>query len=353
MTFFTDKWTIAEMNSNNIMLFRKSKEDILLERITSDINANSKEIIAKDVLEEYDIAIDLKNNIYILYQSREGHLILNIFGEKKKEKIQLTSERLPEVFDLNIMIKDEIIHIFYLIKALDAKEKYKIHHYYYNGSIWNDHIVGEIIVNKVLNPIKLTQNHNNILLLYYNNNKVIELKEFSIDKLEWSSKKVLIDTESDKLFLDICIIDDIIHLTYCEYSFGNLVIKYNKFHYDNGIYVKYSEETISNEGSPSHPNIIFFQNKLWITWVELNKIMSRYSEDRGESWEQTLYMWNESRGIDFVRYKYLTITPKDNVQLQYSFGSIYPEIRFMGFGPLDNVVEVPVKKKKLMSIPRI
>ncbi|WP_313758815.1 hypothetical protein [Tissierella sp.] len=353
MTFYTDKWTIAEMDSNNIMLFRKSKEDILLERITSDININSKEIIVKDALEEYDIAIDLKNNIYILYQNKEGHLILNILGEKKKEEIQLTLDGLPEVFDLNIIIKDEVIHIFYLIKALDVEEKYKIHHYYYKGNKWNDYMVGEITVNKVLNPIKLIQTDNNILLSYYSNNKVIELKEFSVDKLEWSSKSVLVDTENDKLFLDICIMDDIIHLIYCEYSFGNLVIKYNKFHYDNGKYIRYNEETISNEGSSSHPNIIFFQNKLWITWVELNKIMSRCSEDKGESWEQILYMWNESRDIDFVRYKYLTITPKDDVQLQYSFGSIYPEIRFMGFGPLDNVVEVPVKKKKLMSIPRI
>ncbi|WP_353096682.1 hypothetical protein [Tissierella praeacuta] len=353
MGFFTDKWTIAEIDSKNIILVRESKDNILLEKVIGDVSINSREIIAKNVLEEYDIAIDSKNNIYILYQNREGHLILDVLGEKKNEEIQLTTEGLSEVFDLNILIKDNIIHIFYLINVVDDREKYRIYHYYYKENKWNNHIVEEISTNGVLNPIKLTQADNNILLSYYIDSKKIGLKKFNIDKLEWDNKIILVDTENDKLFLDICKMDDIIHLTYCEYIDGNLVIKYNKLYYENGEYIKYSEESISNEGSPSHPNIIFFENKLWITWVELNKIMSRFSEDKGQSWNDNIYMWNDSRDVDFVRYKYLTMMPKDDIKLQYSFGSIYPDIRFMGFGPLDNITEVPVKKKRLMTMPRI
>lgn len=353
MAFFTDKWSIAEIDSKNIILVRKSKDNILLEKVIGDVSINSREIIAKNVLEEYDIAIDLKNNIYILYQNKEGHLILNILREQQKEEIQLTSEGVSEVFDLNIIINDKMIHIFYLISVADNNKKYRIYHYYYEGNKWDNYMVEEISTNEVLNPIRLIQEGNSILLLYYIDSKKIGLKKFDIDKLEWSNKITLVDTENDKLFLDMCKIDDVIHLTYCEYINGNLVIKYNKFHYENGEYIKYSEESISNEGSPSHPNIIFFENKLWITWVELNKIMSRFSEDKGQSWKDTIYMWNDSRDIDFVRYKYLTMIPKNSVQLQYSFGSIYPDIRFMGFGPLNNITEVPVKKKKLMTIPRI
>ena len=100
MTFFTDRWTIAEIGSNNTILVRKSKNNILLERVVGDTSINSREIIARDVLEEYDLGIDIMNNIYILYQSKEGHLVLNVLKEKKKEEIQLTSEPLPEVFEL-------------------------------------------------------------------------------------------------------------------------------------------------------------------------------------------------------------------------------------------------------------
>ena len=86
MTFFTDRWTIAEIGSNNTILVRKSKNNILLERVVGDTSINSREIIARDVLEEYDLGIDIMNNIYILYQSKEGHLVLNVLKEKKKEE---------------------------------------------------------------------------------------------------------------------------------------------------------------------------------------------------------------------------------------------------------------------------
>ncbi len=353
MTFFTDRWTIAEIGSNNTILVRKSKNNILLERVVGDTSINSREIIARDVLEEYDLGIDIMNNIYILYQSKEGHLVLNVLKEKKKEEIQLTSEPLSEVFELNIIVKDKIIHIFYLIRISDEEMRYRIYHYYYNENKWNNHITEEISVNKVLNPIRLIQTEKSILLLYYSNDKKIELKEFSMDKLVWSNNITLVDTENDKLFLDVLKMNNIIHMTYGEFISGSLVIKYNQFSYNDGEYEKNREQHISNEGSPSYPNIIFYENKLWITWVELNKIMSRSSEDKGMNWEPIVYMWKGSKDIDFVRYKYLTTISKDNVLLQHSFGSIYPEVTFMGFGPLDNVVEVPIKKKKSISIPRI
>lgn len=353
MAFFTDKWTIAEISSNNTILVRKSKKTIILERVVGDTSINSREVIARDILEEYDVAVDKKNNIYILYQNKEGHLILNVLKGNNKEEIQLTSEALSEVFELNMVVKDKIIHIFYFIRVSDVEMKYRLYHHHYDENKWNDSIVDEISVNRVLNPIKLIQTDSNILLLYYSSDKKIELREFSIDKLEWNSKVTPISTENDKMFLDAIKINDIIHISYGEFINGNLVIKYNSLHYNEEQCEILQEQYISNEGSPSHPNIILYENKLWVTWIELNKIMSRHSEDMGQNWEPIIYMWNQSRDIDFVRYKYLTKVSKENVLLEHSFGSIYPRVTFMGFGPIDNVTEVPVKKKESMSILRI
>ncbi len=350
MAFFTDQWTIAEISSKNTVLVRKSKNNILLERVVGETSINSREIIAKGVLEEYDLAIDLIGNIYILFQDMEGHLVLNILKDKKKEEINLTSDVLPKVHELNIIIKDKMIHLFYLIKISEEKMRYQIRHHYYNENKWSDSVIEEISVSEVLNPIRLIETENSILLLYCSNDEKIEVKEFNIYNLQWSDKVTLVDTENHKLFLDILKMNNIIHMAYGEFINGNLVIKYNQLLYNNGVYEKVVEEYISNEGSPAYPNIIFFENKLWITWVELNKIMSRCSYNKGINWETNIYVWNESRDIDFVRYKYLTRATKDNIHLQYSFGSIYPEVTFMGFGPLDNVVEIPIKKKKKMNL---
>ena len=44
--------------------------------------------------------------------------------------------------------------------------------------------------------------------------------------------------------------------------------------------------------------------------------------------------------------------PEEDRILDYSFGSVYPEIEFIGFGPLDNASEIPVKNKPI-KIPKV
>lgn len=354
MAFFTDKWTIAEMNSNNMILVRKSKNNILLEKVVSETSFDSREIIAKDILEEYDMGIDESNNIYILYQNTEGHLILNILKDKKKEEVKLTADPISEVFDLNIIVKNKVIHIFYIVGVQDKENKYRINHHYYDGTKWSTYGVDEISKENVLNPIKIVDLGEDILISYYSNDKEINLRSFRTEVLEWEEKFNIVSTENNKLFLDMVKDKDIIHLTYCEFLDGSLVIRYNKILYDKDKrqYIKDRSEYISNEGTPSYPNIIIYEDKLWITWVELNKVVSRYSEDQGNSWD-SIYEWNESREIDFVRYKYINANSRDDTILGYSFGSVYPEVRFIGFGPLEKAQEVPIKKKKHNIFPRI
>ena len=352
MTFITDKWAIAKLDINNIILVRKSKSDILMESIVGDTNISSKEVLAKDILEEYDLAIDSPNNIYIIYQNKEMHLILITIKDRKIEEVKLTSYPISEVFDLNIMVRNKTIHILYQIEIQEKEKNYKIEHHYYDGNKWTTYMVEEIIAKRVLNPLKLILTENKILVSYYSSDNSIELKEFNLNKLEWSKPTKLVTTLNDKLYLDMIKIDETIHLTYCEFIDGNLMIKYERLSYNDGEIKKDNEDSISNEGSPHNPTLIFYEDKLWITWVELDKIMSRYSEDSGENWEY-IYMWNNSKNIDFVRYKYLDILPEEGIILNHSFGRIYPEVAFMGFGPTDKAVEVPIKKKRLMNLPRI
>lgn len=353
MAFFNDKWTIVNIDLDNMLLFRKSTNDILLDKIAKSANVSSKESIIKNVLEEYDIAIGLKNELYIIYQSQEMHLILTILSDDKREDIRLTSEPIPEVIDLNIVVNDNRVHIIYIIKLQDEEGKYRIYHNYYDGKDWETYIVEDIIAKKVLNPMKLIQEENNIILAYYNHDKDIELKEFGLEMLKWSDTFKLADNPNEKLYIDMIKKDDIIHLGYCEFQNENLVIKYEKFRYSDKAYKRELEKVVSNEGSLSHPTIILYENNIWITWVELNKVMSRMSDDGGLNWSDSMYTWNSGTDIDFVRYKYLTVTLEKDRTLDYSFGSVYPEIKFMGFGMLDDATELPIKKKDYMNLPRM
>lgn len=352
MTFMTDKWTIAKLDLNNMILVRKSKNNILLEIFAGDKSDNSRKIVAKDILEEYDVGLDNPNNIFIIYQNKEMHLILITIKDNKIEEVKLTDYPISEIFDLNIVVKNKKIHILYQIRILEEEKDYRIEHHYYDGYKWATYVVEEIIAKRVLNPLSIISTEKKLMLSYYSSDNDIELKEFSLNKLEWSKETKLVTTANDKLYLDMITIDDIVHLTYCEFIDGNLVIEYERLSYTDGEIRKNSEESISNEGSPHNPTLIYYEDKLWITWVELDKTMSRYSVDNGQNWGP-IYMWNNSKSIDFVRYKYLDMLPEEGIVLNYSFGRIHPEVEFMGFGPTDKAIEIPIKKKKLMNIPRI
>ena len=352
MTFYNDKWIITNMDTEEILLLRNSNSSIILDRIRKDTNISSKESIASGILEEYDCAIGSRGEFYIIYQSKEMDLILTVIDGEDRKTIKLTSEAIPEVIDLNIIVQDNMIHIVYFIKIEDKESKYRIYHNCYDGRDWSVFIVEEIIADKVLNPMKLIKDEKGLILTYYNNDLEIELKEFKLEGLKWSSAFKLVKNPNEKLYLDMIKYKGNIHIVYCEFKEGNLVIKYEKFNYSNKGYESNIEKIISNEGSINNPTLIIYENNLWISWVELDKVMSRISEDYGKNWSESIYSWNRSKAIDFVRYKYLSMDYDESRILDYSFGSIYPEMEFIGFGPVNNASETPIKNKPI-KIPRI
>lgn len=348
MGFYNDNWIIANVNQDELLLLRKSPNDILLDRIKKDTNISTKESIVRDVLEEYDCAIGLKEKLYIIYQNKEMDLMLTVLDGEDKKEIKLTSDPIPEVIDLNIIVEANEIHILYLIKT-EEEFKYRIYHNYYDGEDWKVFIVEEIVAKKVLNPIKLIKDEEALILVYYKDDFEIEAKKFNFEILKWSLASNLVKNPNEKLYLDMIKFKDDLHLIYCEFQEGNLLIKYERFIDSINGYERQTKEIISNEGSINYPTIIIYEDELWISWVESDKVMSRVSDDYGLSWSESIYGWDKSRSIDFVRYKYLSMDSEDNRILDYSFGSVYPEVEFIGFGPLDNASEIPIKNKPIKS----
>ena len=133
------------------------------------------------------------------------------------------------------------------------------------------------------------------------------------------------------LYIDMLLIENKFHIVYCIYD-ENLVVKYERFSYDNEINHD-NEEIISNVGNAMYPTLIYYEDKLWIVWIENENVMSRYSIDQGITWSP-IYLWKDSKTKEIVRYKYISNTGNINNILDYSFGTIQPDIGFMGFAIL-------------------
>ncbi len=350
MTFYNDEFIIVVDSLNNIYMFQWKNQCLnlfIFNYITQEVE---KRVIAEGSLEEYDVSIDDLDNIYIVYQDTNYNLILIILTDNNLERIELTEKSVPLVKNLNILNYGEDFHIIYCVAVLNNTNTYGIYHHLYSDENWLTNKVDEIKVLELLNPFQIATKSNKVFISYYDykDKEEIYLKHFNCKERKWEETIQLTSGGKFKLYLDLLIINDKINLVYSEEDDGNFVVKYERFSIKKGHINKEIEDTMSNPENCSYPTIIYYDNKIWIVWLEYNNILSRFSENMGESWSP-IYLWNESKKEDIIKYKYMNIKDKDNRILNSSFGKMYPDISFIGFGPLDNVKEVPLKKNLIIE----
>lgn len=348
MIYLTDNLTLIEDSLNNLYLFNL-EDGKLFCYYFSKRKDTREEKVATNVLKDYVAAIDKEDNIYIFFQNKEHHLKILRINNGGIQEINLSGEPMPRIFNLNLKIVDGQPHIIYYVML--EEKKYRIVHHHYNGEDWLTNIIDDIRVDQVLNPSVLL-NYKKDLLLIYNNKREAEeiyLKVFSPREGEWGEAVKLTEDPVSKLYLDSLMINNKFHLVYCTYE-EKLLVKYYKFNYSRGKLRKEKELELSHRENIQWPILIYYENKLWVVWIQYENIISRYSEDLGNNWGPT-YLWQGVKDQDIVKYNF--ISHRKEKLLNYAFGTMDQDIRFVGFGPLHRAVKLDLKKKMEFYHPQL
>ena len=347
MAYYTDRMVLVRDSMENIELFRLSGKKIIRYHFDKKTISNTEVNITSEAYKEYDVYIDQEDTIYLIYQNKDLDLILLMLKEGRVEKVKLTEDPLPEIYYLNLIVVEGVPHVFYYILLSGEEKKYRIYHHYIEEDKWITNTVDDIRVRELLNPLAIHIDDVEILMAYYDyvDEEHIFLRKFNLDSKTWEERNQLTDNSSNKLYLDLIDHNNKLHLVYCQYEGGNLQVKYERYQYEKDLFRKECEEEISNLESPQDPTLIYFDGKLWITWIERDAVLSRFSEDGGDSWSP-IYLWKDSKRHNIVRYKYLSNPKDNNTLLNYSFGKFSTDLSFVGFGPLKNTEVIPLKKKE-------
>lgn len=353
MAYYTDRMVLVRDSMENIELFRLSGKKIIRYHFDKKTISNTEVNITSEAYKEYDVYIDQEDTIYLIYQNKDLDLILLMLKEGRVEKVKLTEDPLPEIYYLNLIVVEGVPHVFYYILLSGEEKKYRIYHHYIEEDKWITNTVDDIRVRELLNPLAIHIDDVEILMAYYDyvDEEHIFLRKFNLDSKTWEERNQLTDNSSNKLYLDLIDHNNKLHLVYCQYEGGNLQVKYERYQYEKDLFRKECEEEISNLESPQDPTLIYFDGKLWITWIERDAVLSRFSEDGGDSWSP-IYLWKDSKRHNIVRYKYLSNPKDNNTLLNYSFGKFSTDLSFVGFGPLKNTEVIPLKKKNLLKLPK-
>ena len=236
------------------------------------------------------------------------------------------------IYELNLIVREDDKNIFYMEASKEDKKIYYINHIIFNKGKIEKNVVDKIAAYNFINPLKVILEEDNIYIAYYFKNQIC-LKEYNLTNRTWSPSFTLTDNKN-KLYLDMAVIGNNLHLVYSLYKDDNFNIKHEKCYIKKDDIIKEKEEELSGVGNHTDPILIYHLNKLWVVWKSTNQFLSTVSEDNGDSFTGN-YTWRQSPSVDWVKYKYISDVREKGTRIDYSYGSYYPEIKFIGFGKSD------------------
>ncbi|MFA5524365.1 MAG: sialidase family protein [Tissierellales bacterium] len=336
-------------NKENIYSFYLYKNKIKMILYDKNTEKATKNTIINDCLDEYDSAISKDGRVYLVCQRIDGSIVLvSIEGYRKEEHI-LADEFDAKLRNINIKLIGEQIHIIYCIESNEAKNKFRVYHHSLINEKWETHVVSDITIGDFLNPISIIELGDMLVVGYsdkVDNIEQVFISTYDQDGDKWSDKIQLTTDNSMKMYLDMLGNNNKIDLCYSKLIEGNFVVTHEKYSILNGEATRVVEHGLSNPANCMYPTLIQSSETLWTIWIEYNGLISCFSEDGGLTWS-TPYSWEDSKKDDFARYKFSTNNSGiiDDYNFNYGFATYGENTSFIGFGDIENAVEVPIKSE--------
>ncbi len=333
-----------------------------------------KTIISNKACRHFAATIDSTDKIHALVIHGSGEINYYYLEDKlwRSQKLAMINKSNENAYYPNIAITKSQLHFFYLYQSISSKSTCKIQHITKHKDQLRHQTVESISFNKYINPFKLLKHEENLYLLFASYNSICE--EFYLTRLQqedmsWEFSRRLTDITERKIYLDGLIdIYGVLHLTWSMLEEDGLTVKYQQHTLSklpkaklldkvNGEMAKTVDEIgelmleeemavndrpdsetaapikISDHQNCSFPYLISFNKILWIVWFQFNSLVSCYSSDNGKTWS-TPNLISKTKLMSFKRYRFASNSKLDMVLIKcdYLFGTLYPNIQFIGFG---------------------
>ncbi|KNF09541.1 hypothetical protein CLPU_3c03210 [Gottschalkia purinilytica] len=348
MPFINQRGNLVTDSYGNVYSFDLTDKGLEVVYHDKATRKSDRNILAEDGTMEYDVTINKEDDIYVVCQKTDTSISLYSLVNNRWTENVISDGFSEDMYNLNIIATEENIHILYCLQSEIDSSKLTVYHHYLKDNKWNTNVVSDIFRRELLNPIQVVKQKDKLILGYYNlvdRCEEIFINIFDINTETWGRSLQITNDQSTKLYLDIMYKDDCIHITYSEYEYDNLSIKYKKYNISDSHIKLISEDTLSNPANCTYSTLVYESGLLWNIWTEYDNVVSCFSEDEGITWTNP-YLWPESKKKNFARYKF--VTNESNIKnaylLNYAFGTIHPQLAFLGFGNVDKAYEVAKKK---------
>lgn len=334
-------------NSEGVIYNFYLNESQQMEYIISDINNKwvEKKVVFQDPITSFALEIDEKDSIHIISICKTRRLRYHSFIENNwiHKIIMDYSADASKIYNPVIKIIEDIIHIFYYLHINKQNNKCHLVHLFHKEKdtgkdVWHINMLLETTYIKFVNPFYVLSMGKCFYIPFSSLVKgFTQLFVIPYDAQSIEGQKPIQITNStiEKIYLyGLSTKDNFLHIVWSEFNETGLTVKYTKI---SQLETKIEEPSnivsLSERSNCSFPILLYYNNVLWCTWTQMNKLYACYSKDLGEKWSLPL-LRQESQNINFKLYGYRTNYIKDhqNIFCDYLYGTLYPKINFLGFG---------------------
>lgn len=325
-------------------IIRRNNKDMFYMYLTDNglfcncYNSN-KDLVHKDKLINnshidsirYSFSLDEDDNIYCIYCDKSLQILecknnSNIFTQK--ESITYNFKKFGLAFPYVKYINDST-HIFYYVFNNMSNNTCAIFHHYKHNNYWIENKI-DFINHLVLDNFTVLWNESVPTIFYLklvNGCEEIFASRFNLGTFCWSDPIQITNSNKNKIYLNV-IRDSMnfYHLCFCEYIKNGYVVKYINGYLNNN---KFDINTYSYLSEPStcmYPSLVKKDNKLFICWVDFNKLFTSYSEDMGKTWSNPS-IDEYSKEDNFVRCNFYSNYKYD---LSYNVSYLFSTLNEVG-----------------------
>ena len=296
---------------NNVWkFFRNSKKELCYKIMYADGKWTKENLIDKNVL-EFAVYINEDENIHIVYNNNKRELKYCTMQNKKwmGSIISEITEEDYELYDLKVIVINNIMHIFYIMKDNRGNDHGILTHCIWNGKDIEKAIISHIILAPNINDfytLSIDDNYNLNIFFMNDEGDEISINHAFYQTNKWSRPQRLYGIQGDNIEIDILTNKDDIHILnkskdglmyYLEHVSMNRNNEINEY--------KVKESNLELSGS-----ILFKENdKIYCTYIEDNNVYYSYFDK--EKWSQerkadldyegavkfyNCFIWNEECG---------------------------------------------------------
>ncbi|WP_432665359.1 hypothetical protein R9X47_03660 [Wukongibacter baidiensis] len=336
MAFINALHSIIKKSNRDILNFYSSNNNLFIREFNIKSGWKTPKKLLNDVDEYlFNIKIDNSNKVYGI-ASPEGGDVLYFYSDKddlikEKKLFSYNSEKYSLMYPY-IMKIDSTLCIIYFFQDMLSSDSWTLFSHYFDGKVWYEFVIDSISAHPFVPPFVVTFSAKKPTVFYLKNEEIFS-STFNADDKTWALPIQLTNTSNKKMYLSVLQDNtNTFHLSWSEFIADSLTIRYFSGSFKKDSFSGSKITNLSEPSNTSYPSIIKTSNKLWIMWVQLDKLYSRYSIDNGNSWSDA-FIDPKSCKHDFIRYKFFSNCDHDlkHLNVDWVFGTFNPRISFIGF----------------------